>query len=310
MNPPLVSIAIPTYNRADLYLKDALHSALEQNYPNLEIIVADNCSTDSTEQLLGRFKDRRINYVRHGKNIGANNNFNYCLNVARGDYFLLLHSDDLIDTDFVQSCMEQGKYRADLGFIQTGARVIDTDGMRLYNCKNRAGGLSPEQFFLAWFNDQTCWYFCNTLFNTRFLREIGGLRSSKNLIQDNVAIVKLASQHERVDVEDVKASFRKHIGQMTYAVKVKDWCDDYLFLIDLMCSVVDGNNEKIRKVGYRVLCRRNLSRANAVTSILKRYLTYYIVYRKFDYKYSPISYVYKNEIRPLLQKTQRRFVAE
>lgn len=310
MNPPLVSIAIPTYNRADLYLKDALHSALEQSYPNLEIIVADNCSTDSTEQLLGRFKDRRINYVRHDKNIGANNNFNYCLNVARGDYFLLLHSDDLIDTDFVQSCMEQGKYRTDLGFIQTGARVIDTEGKLLFDCKNRAGGLSPDQFFLAWFNDKTCWYFCNTLFNTRFLREIGGLRSSKNLIEDNVAIVKLASQRERADVEDVKASFRKHIGQMTYAVKVKDWCDDYLYLIELMCSVVDENKERIRKVGSRVLCKRNLSRVKAVKPRLKRLLTYYSVCRKFGYTYSPFSYVYKNEIRPLLQKTHRRFAAQ
>ena len=302
MNPPLVSIAIPTYNRADLYLKDALISALEQSYPNLEIIIADNCSTDSTEELVKRFKDGRINYVRHDKNIGANNNFNYCLNAAQGDYFLLLHSDDLIDADFVNTCLKQGKYRTDLGFIQTGARVIDTEGKFLFDCKNRAGGLSPDQFFLAWFKDKTCWYFCNTLFNTRFLREIGGLRSSKNLIQDNVAIVKLAAQHERADVEDVKASFRKHFGQMTFAAKVGDWCDDYLTLIDLMCAVVDGSHETIKREGMRVLCKRNLQRASAIKSPVSRLLMYITVSKKFQFRYPLIKHLCQNDISWRIKK--------
>ena len=52
MNFPLVTIAIPTYNRADGYLKEAIQSALDQTYPNLEIIVSDNCSIDDTESIV------------------------------------------------------------------------------------------------------------------------------------------------------------------------------------------------------------------------------------------------------------------
>ena len=87
---PLVTIAIPTYNRADAYLEQALKSAVGQTYTNLEIIVADNCSIDHTETVVKKFSDQRIRYVRHKKNIGANNNFNYCVKQANGIYFLLL----------------------------------------------------------------------------------------------------------------------------------------------------------------------------------------------------------------------------
>lgn len=89
--PPLVTIAIPTYNRANLYLTQAIESAINQTYPNLEIIISDNCSTDDTEMVIRSFKDPRIRYFRQEKNIGGNNNFNFCLKQARGEYFFIAH---------------------------------------------------------------------------------------------------------------------------------------------------------------------------------------------------------------------------
>ena len=96
---PLITIAIPTYNRANGYFKEALKSALSQTYSNYEIIVSDNCSTDNTEELVKSYSDGRIIYYKHEKNIPANENFNFCLRKARGKYFLLLHDDDLIDKE-------------------------------------------------------------------------------------------------------------------------------------------------------------------------------------------------------------------
>ena len=54
---PRVTIGIPTYNRADDYLKQTLSIALKQTYQNLEIIIADNCSTDNTEDFVNRISD-------------------------------------------------------------------------------------------------------------------------------------------------------------------------------------------------------------------------------------------------------------
>ena len=302
MEKPMVTIGIPTYNRADGFLKDTLESALEQSYPHLEIIVSDNCSTDATEDLIDNYDDQRLRYIRHDKNIGANNNFNYCLNKAKGDYFLLLHSDDLIDKDFVQACMDQAEAGTNLGIIQTGVRVVNANGEKLHECQNRTGGLPAGDFFLAWFNDSVSWYFCNTLFNTRLLKGLGGLHSQHDLIQDNVAIVKLASKYDRGNVKSVKASFRKHLNQRTYAANIKDWCDDYLTLVELMCSAVDGDTRRLRDRAMRVLCKRNLNRASVINSYTERLLAYLLVSRKFNFKYPLSTYLYENEFHRIMKK--------
>ncbi len=82
---PMVSIGIPTYNRADGYLRECIDSAIRQTYPNIDIVISDNCSSDGTADLVNGIDDPRIRYFRHEQNIGANNNFNYCLEQARGD---------------------------------------------------------------------------------------------------------------------------------------------------------------------------------------------------------------------------------
>ena len=62
-NPrPLVTIGIPTFNRADSYLPESLGSALGQDYPNLEVIVSDNGSSDGTEVFVKSLNDPRVRY--------------------------------------------------------------------------------------------------------------------------------------------------------------------------------------------------------------------------------------------------------
>ena len=79
INKPLVTIAIPTYNRADGYLRDALKSAMNQTYENIEIVVSDNCSPDNTEDYIKGIDDPRIRYFRQKEGILPNDNFNFCL---------------------------------------------------------------------------------------------------------------------------------------------------------------------------------------------------------------------------------------
>ena len=170
---PLLTIAIPTYNRADKNLPKALESALRQTYKNIEIIVSDNCSTDDTEAFMQGYQHDHLRYIRHKENLGANGNFNACLQEATGDYFLLLHDDDLIDEDFVESCMKEVDYSREYGLIRTGTRLIDSDGGVIWEAKNRVSGLSAEEFYLGWFSEKTSWYLCSTIFNTAALREAG-----------------------------------------------------------------------------------------------------------------------------------------
>jgi glycosyltransferase involved in cell wall biosynthesis len=285
---PLVTIGIPTYNRADSYLRQALDSAIGQTYPNIEIVVSDNCSTDNTEALVKDLIAPNLRYYRHDDNIGANNNFNFCLDQARGDYFLLLHDDDTIDEDFVAVCMDAAGYHTDIGIIRTGTRIIDGQGRQLRETPNLTGGLDTAGFFLGWFEGKTAPYMCSTLLNTEQLKEMGGLESKHNLFQDVVAECKLAARYGRVDVRDVKASFREHGSERTFSVKVSQWCEDSLFLLDTMVELVpDEERARVRRKGIEYFAWLNYNFARKIESPLERLSTYLMVYKMFGFRYPP-----------------------
>ena len=284
---PMVTIGIPTYNRADGYLGQAIRSALNQKYSNMEVIISDNCSSDGTETLVREFSDPRIRYHRHDTNIGANNNFNFLLKQARGEYFLLLHDDDLIDRDFVEVCIKAANKATHFGIIRTGTRVIDAQGKILHEYQNRVVGVSLEDYYLGWFKHKTAWYLCSTLFNTRRLKEIGGFQSKHDLLPDGVAIAKLTATYPRIDVEDVKASFRKHAGEITFAVGVIKWVEDFLSLLELICKLVPEKNAMLRSEGERFFSQLSYNRVRAIESSLKRFFVYVTVFKRFHYRYLP-----------------------
>ena len=284
---PLVTIAIPTYNRADYYLQQSLASALSQSYQHIEIIVSDNCSTDNTQAFVRSFSDPRLRYFRHDKNIGANNNFNYCLEQAKGDYFLLLQDDDMIDNDFVEVCITTAAKSQDIGIIRTGTRIIDSEGEVIAEAVNNVVGLTTEEFFMGWFANKTALYLCSTLFHTERLIKIGGFKSKRSLFQDVMAEVRLAARYGRIDIQDIKASFRRHHGEMTFAVKVRDWCEDSLELLDVMCDLALENRAIVWTEGMRFFSKLNYNRAKAVQSPVGRFIAYMTVLSQFNYKHLP-----------------------
>jgi glycosyltransferase involved in cell wall biosynthesis len=93
MNNPLVSIIIPTYNRAE-YLDRAVQSALSQTYNNIEVIVVDDASTDNTAQVVRSFESEKLRYIRNEENIGAPRTRNRGLQEANGEFVNFLDDDD------------------------------------------------------------------------------------------------------------------------------------------------------------------------------------------------------------------------
>ncbi|MDN5870838.1 MAG: glycosyltransferase [Nitrococcus sp.] len=93
MATPLVSVIIPTYNRAHV-LGRAIHSVLAQTYEGLELIVVDDASTDNTQGLVERIKDSRVRYLRHDHNKGGGAARNTGIAAAQGEYIAFQDSDD------------------------------------------------------------------------------------------------------------------------------------------------------------------------------------------------------------------------
>lgn len=90
---PLVSVVIPTHNRARL-LERAMASVLGQTFQDLEVIVVDDASTDATETQMRNVRDPRVRYVRHEQNRGVSAARNTGVAQARGRYIAFQDSDD------------------------------------------------------------------------------------------------------------------------------------------------------------------------------------------------------------------------
>ena len=116
---PLVSIGIPVFNgeRGLSHLLDAL---IEQGYPNVEIIVSDNASTDTTREICQDYtnKDWRVTYYRSEKNLGAIWNFNRVFELSTGKYFMWAAHDDLREPSFISACVKKMEHCTDAVLCQ------------------------------------------------------------------------------------------------------------------------------------------------------------------------------------------------
>lgn len=101
----LVTIAIPAFK--DKWLAQAIESALNQEYENIELIIVDDHSPFGLEKIVTPYlKDKRIRYYYNDTNLGKESivhNWNKCVDLAKGEFFVLLCDDDILRPNFVSS---------------------------------------------------------------------------------------------------------------------------------------------------------------------------------------------------------------
>ena len=108
-----VSVTLVTYN-SGRFIKRCLESVLAQKYPNIEIVIVDNASTDGTIDILEQFEDRcRISY--NDKNIGFAAAQNQAIGISRGDWVLTLNPDVLLLPGFIQGLVDAGHTHPKIG---------------------------------------------------------------------------------------------------------------------------------------------------------------------------------------------------
>src|SRR5580698_5362922 len=111
----LVSVTIVTYN-SGRFIKRCLESVLEQKYPNLEVIVIDNASTDGTADILEQFETRcRVFY--NDENIGFAAAQNQAIRMSSGEWVLTLNPDVLLLPNFIQALADTGQMDPKIGTV-------------------------------------------------------------------------------------------------------------------------------------------------------------------------------------------------
>jgi len=127
---PLISIGIPTYERAGTLLR-AVESALAQTYRYIEVVVYDDGSGDATEAVVRELaaRDGRLRYLRSPQNRGLAENHNLLFAEMVGEYVMLLSDDDWLEPTYVERCL--AVLRADSDLVLVCGQALYLDGERI-----------------------------------------------------------------------------------------------------------------------------------------------------------------------------------
>lgn len=122
-----VSIIIPCYNQGK-YVQDALNSALNQTYKNIEIVCVNDCSDDNSDEIIKNFtfKYKNIKYINFDENKGVIEARNTAIDSSSGEYILPLDADDTIEATYVEKAVAILNSNENIGIVYCNARKFGT----------------------------------------------------------------------------------------------------------------------------------------------------------------------------------------
>ena len=171
---PLVTIAIATFNGEET-IEKCLESAINQSYSRIEIIISDDCSTDSTEEICMKYAvlAKQIKFHKNIARLGIMKNYNSLLASARGEFYVLFDQDDFRDLDFIEKAvteMSNPKVEIAMGSVTV---IFNGKKMHVNNYKRTAFSGSCERriyYLLRRPSD----FLLYGLARTETLRKVGG----------------------------------------------------------------------------------------------------------------------------------------
>lgn len=129
-----ISCIIPCYNYGH-FLAEAIESVLRQTIPADEIIIADDCSTDMTEEIAVFFQKKypnQIKYVKNPKNLGIIGNFNKAVNLSTGSYIVFLGADNRFQSNYIEECVGILNQHKHVGIAYTDFLFFGSRAKKMY----------------------------------------------------------------------------------------------------------------------------------------------------------------------------------
>jgi glycosyltransferase involved in cell wall biosynthesis len=240
-NDYLISVLIPTYNRASL-LPFTIDSVLQQKNVNLELIIINDCSTDNTNDIIEQYDDSRIKYIKNIKNVGSimgdREHFRrFVYELMQGDYFIYITDDDYWpDECFLEKCIKIFTQYSTLSHIvgsQLSENYENIDELKYYDKNQIARIIQKEENF-----KQEKWYFFNNLLETGFYKKFDYLEKfSTNATAMNISITGTIFNKEKCLKANFLSSNNPSKWQGGYEYKVTPSLLGDVYFINEPCVV-------------------------------------------------------------------------
>jgi glycosyltransferase involved in cell wall biosynthesis len=204
---PRVSVVIGAYN-GERFLRPAIESILNQTYRDFELIVIDDCSTDSTPRILREFKDDRLRVVSNEQNLGIADTLNKGIAVARGEYVALQDHDDISLPTRLECQIAFLDRNPQVGLVGSNCNIID-----------EADNISPgwpvkyDDVELKWAVLWRCPFFHTSVMVRRGdIKEVGGYSSDPKyrFSEDYDLMSRVALRHAVANIPQILGCWRMH----------------------------------------------------------------------------------------------------
>lgn len=208
---PTISIGLPVYN-GEKYLARTIEQLLAQDYEDFELIIVNNASTDSTDEICRQFSrnDGRIRYSVNEANIGASPNWNRAFQLARGDFFKWAMHDDECHPSLLRLCIETFRNSPpSTALVFPKTNIIDGEGAIKFTLQEPVASSSArphkrlEQVLSHIVYANALW----GLIRTSMLRRA---RPAGSIEADLVLLVELSLHGLLVEIPDVLYGLRRH----------------------------------------------------------------------------------------------------
>lgn len=151
MKYPLVSIIVVSYNHSK-YIKENLDSVKNQTYPNIQLVVADDASTDQSVEVFEQWL-KENNYPAeknfHTQNTGFTQTLNECIDLAKGEYIKIIAADDFLHPEYTEDCVSKLEALGeDYGMVFTHTHAVDDSSTVVQDIADydELGNIDPHIF--------------------------------------------------------------------------------------------------------------------------------------------------------------------
>lgn len=203
----LVSIVLPVYN-GEKYLKKSINSIINQTYKNWELLILDDCSTDSTSIIAKDFekKDSRIKYYKNNINLRLPKNLNRGFSLANGNYLTWTSDDNMFLPDAIEKMVN--KLKTDkTDFTFASCRIIDADD-------------NPIEYIMVNKNSPECIIGHNCvgacfMYTRNVYKTIGDYNPEYTLVEDYDYWQRIFQKFSVSPIEEILYLYRMHTDALT-----------------------------------------------------------------------------------------------
>ena len=272
---PLVSLCIPVHNGAE-FIQMMLNSIEQITYPNLEIIVSDDDSTDESITLIKSYQLSNCRIFTHVR-YGLVNNWNYSIKQAKGKYIKFLFQDDTLEPDCITKMVEVAEQDEQIGLVFSDRNLISEKPLDPKHFPEKLyqgwSNLQPVQPGLSLLQDQNLMAHphnkigepTNVLIRREVFEQVGLFDPSFKQYPDLEMWLRIMTRYKIAFIDEKLASFRIHPNQATsHNLAQKDsWLEIYRVWLKL-----------IRDPAYQVIpvSTRQRVKMTLVKQLLREYI--------------------------------------